>query len=125
MAEITTKHILENLTHAEVPVATASIEYPLVTGLNKKAAKRINTFYEHQATALLQHVKKRLMPQIIKEYSHSLATSSLFKPLEISATFTHAQQDENILNISRDVHIRGTSKHTTETWDTISGWFAK
>jgi len=129
MAEIITERILEELTSEGVTMVTVSIDYPIVTGVDKKALKRINAFYGHQAVALLRHVKKRIMSAAIAEYSHSLAKSTPFKPFEVSASFVVTYDGDDILSIYRDVHIRGggyrASKRKSETWDTVYGWFVE
>ena len=126
MTEIKTERISEELTGEGVTLIRVSISYPFVTGLDKKAQKRINSFYRRQSEMLLRHAKKRLMPEARVQYAGALAKSVPFKPFEVSAAFTVAY-NADVLSIYRDIHIHaGQTRALTrsaQTWNAASGWF--
>ena len=126
MVEITTERIAEDLMVESVTLAVVSIDYPLVIGLDKKAGNRINGFYKHQATRLLQHIKKRTLPVAVAEYTLALDKSTLFKPFEVTASFSVSFHNDDILSIYRDVHIRTENQRmierSGETFCLKSGW---
>jgi len=127
MLKVDKAEIKQDLTYDGITMVTVSITYPVVSGDNKAAVKRINSFYEHAAKCLFRKTCKNLLPAAIDEYKQSLTGEFPFRPYDFTADFETTLLNERFFSLYRDNYVytggaHGNTERVSETWITSSGW---
>ena len=128
MMRITEGRIAEELTYEDIAMVSADFRYPIVSSDNKKANKRINSYYRHIARALLRRAKYELLPDAVDEWRFATENGYPFRPFEIVMKYTVTSNDDNVFSLFYDVYeytggAHGTTKRTGDTWVASTGWF--
>jgi hypothetical protein len=128
MFNVTEARIAEELTYEGITMVSATFVYPVVSGGNARAEKRINGYYKHIAKTLLRRAKKELLPAAVDEWTYDIENSYPFRQFEIVMNFTVTYNDSDIFSLYYDVYdytggAHGNTKRFGDTWRTSTGWF--
>ena len=62
MLDITEERLFEELKYEEMTMVTADFRYPVVSGGDSKADRRITKYYRHIAKTLMRKAQKSFFP---------------------------------------------------------------
>ncbi len=71
MLEITEGRLFEELKYEEMTMVIADFRYPVVSGGDSKADKRINKYYRHIAKTLMRKAQNELLPMAVEEFRYA------------------------------------------------------
>ena len=127
MFEITALTIDRTLDCEDIPVIRLTVTIPVISGGNRRAARRINAFYGHIADAVGKHIERRMLNHASADFEDAVTKSRPFNPYRVKMAFD-ALLSENgkTLDVNRRLCIRARgdseSEHfLTEVWNTRLG----
>ena len=128
MLNITEGRLTEELTYEGITMVSADFRYPVVSGGNGKADRRINNYYRHLAKTLMRKAQRELLPEAADEWRYSLENSFPFRPFETVMKYSATANEGDILSLYYDIYeytggAHGTTKRFGDTWRASTGWF--
>jgi hypothetical protein len=128
MMSITEGRISEELTYEGLTMVTADFRYPIVSGGDSRAVKKINGYYKHIARTLMRKARHELLPAAVDEWRYAVENSFPFRPFDTVMKYTVTENDRDILSLYYDVYdytggAHGMTKRFGDTWRASTGWF--
>ncbi|NLA85876.1 MAG: DUF3298 and DUF4163 domain-containing protein [Clostridiales bacterium] len=128
MLGISEGRLYEEFKYEELTMVTADFRYPIVSGEDKKAEKRINHYYRHIAKTLMRKARNELFPDAVDEFRYATESGFPFRPFETVMKYDVTYNTTEILSLYYDVYeytggAHGITKRYGDTWRSPSGWF--
>lgn len=128
MLGISEGRLFEELKYEEITMVTADFRYPVVSGGDSKAGKRINNYYRHIAKTLMRKAQNELLPAAVEEFHYASESGFPFRPFETVMKYDVTYNTADILSLYYDVYeytggAHGITKRFGDTWRSLTGWF--
>lgn len=128
MLDISEGRLSEELKYEEITMVTADFRYPVVSGGDVKADKRINNYYKHIAKTLMRKARNELLPTAVEEFHYAAESGFPFRPFEVVMKYSVTYNTADILSLYYDIYeytggAHGITKRFGDTWRSITGWF--
>jgi hypothetical protein len=128
MLEITEGRLFEELKYEEMTMVIADFRYPVVSGGDSKADKRINKYYRHIAKTLMRKAQNELLPMAVEEFRYATESGLPFRPFESVMKYNVTYNTSDILSLYYDIYeytggTHGITKRFGDTWRSLTGWF--
>ncbi|MDR0916306.1 MAG: hypothetical protein LBN02_03865 [Oscillospiraceae bacterium] len=132
---VTEKTFERVLMYEDFPVLSVKLAYPEVTGLKKRANRRISAYYERLRRVITSDAANFMLPAAIEDFARQQERGKPFREHRVRLTYTAAPQNDDAddnsdekLAVTRTLYLRqggeeGDEREYAETWDT-DGWFA-
>lgn len=128
MLGISEGRLYEELKYEEITMVTADFRYPIISGGDIKAGKRINNYYRHIAKTLMRKAKNELLPAAVEEFRYASESGYPFRPFDTVMKYDVTYNTADILSLYYDVYeytggAHGITKRFGDSWRSSTGWF--
>ena len=128
MMGISEGRLFEELKYEEITMVTADFRYPIVSGGDSKADKRINNYYKHIAKTLMRKARNELLPAAVDEFRYASESGFPFRAFETVMKYEVTYNTSDILSLYYDVYeytggAHGITKRFGDSWRSSTGWF--
>ena len=117
----------DELKYEDIVMVAIDCKYPILSGENRRAAKRINAFYRLFIKRLQKMARRKLLPGAIEEYRYSIGGGFPFRQYEAAVSYRITYHTGKLMSLYRDIYIYtggahgGAARHS-ETWNAATGW---
>lgn len=126
--DISEGRLFEELKYEEMTMVTADFRYPVFSGGDTKAEKRMNNYYRHIAKTLMRKARNELLPAAVDEFNYASESGFPFRPFESVMKYEATYNTADILSLFYDVYeytggAHGITKRFGDSWRSSTGWF--
>lgn len=128
MMSISEGRLAEELTYEGITMVSADFRYPIASGGDVKADKRINNYYRHIAKTLMRKAHNELLPAAVEEWRYAVENGFPFREFESVMKYTVTYNVSDVLSLYYDIYdytggAHGITKRFGDTWRASTGWF--